>query len=397
MPSRTQLDGTEFQASNCGPASLGMVLDAFGVTMPNAQIRFLSNNLQGTFDQETGIALDYLGEIGRMANLRTYGLKDGSRYRRWSVDDLRAEIRRGHPVITLVKMRELPDYEQSRAETDHYVVIVGIDGNDLLMNDSARAGDLGLRRRISPSQLERAWDASSIPRHSLAFGAPAGITEAQFGGASAAPQSPVGMALPPINGNAGPTTNEPPRMMLPRMVMAHDEAASAHPPPPFTLNTTDIESSRPPALGQPAVLPQSAMPLGASNALVGQPVLVYVTPASQPQPIIVNVQIPAQSAPLPQVLVTPTPMPTRQRWARPEVGLAPSSAPLISPSANLGTGDTHWPITESNVVRSGSDSDGPSALVLGQTGPPPVDLFWRWFIRIGMIAGGGVFLRRLWR
>ena len=374
-----------------------MVLDAFGVAMPNTQIRFLSNNLQGTFDRETGIALDYLGEIGRMANLQTFGLKDGARYRRWSVDDLRSEIRRGHPVITLVKMRELPDYEQSRADTDHYVVIVGIDGNDLLMNDPARVGDMGLRRRISAGQLERAWDASSIPRQALAFGAPAGIPEVQFGGAAGAMQPPIGMTSPPLVSNAGPQTSESPRMVLPRMVMAPDEAAPAAPPTPFTLNTIDLESSRPLAFGQPAVLPQAAMPSGTGNALVGQPVLVYVTPASQPQPIIVNVQIPAQPAPLPQVLVTPTPLPTRLRWARPEAGFAPSIAPVIPPSANLGAGDNKWPITESNLVRNASDSNGPSALVLGQTGPPPVDLFWRWFIRIGMIAGGGVFLRRLWR
>ncbi|HEY3110123.1 MAG TPA: cysteine peptidase family C39 domain-containing protein, partial [Chloroflexota bacterium] len=70
VPIRSQFDGTEYQASNCGPTSMAMVLDSFGVAVPTEKLRNLANVLQGTYDRETGIALDYLAEIAREAGLR---------------------------------------------------------------------------------------------------------------------------------------------------------------------------------------------------------------------------------------------------------------------------------------------------------------------------------------
>jgi ABC-type bacteriocin/lantibiotic exporter with double-glycine peptidase domain len=180
VPIRSQFDNSEYQASNCGPTSLAMVLEGFGVDVPTASLRGLANLLQGTYDRETGIALDHLAAIARQAGLRAVGPRDASGYRRWSIDEVRAEVRRGHPVITLVRMRELPDHAGTTSETDHYVVVVGLDGERLLINDPALPGERGFRRPLSQAELERAWAASSIPGQAAAIAAAAGVPELAF-------------------------------------------------------------------------------------------------------------------------------------------------------------------------------------------------------------------------
>src|SRR5205823_13649913 len=74
----------------------------------------------------------------------------------------------GHPVVTLVKYRGLPAHAGSMSDFDHYIVIAGLAGNDFIYNDAAYLGDRGYGLLISPGDLERAWDYSSIPRHGMA-------------------------------------------------------------------------------------------------------------------------------------------------------------------------------------------------------------------------------------
>jgi len=96
------------------------------------------------------------------------------------VPEVREELRHGHPVITLVKLRELPDHLGSPSQVDHYVVVVGVDGDDLLINDPASSIGGGHRRPIAPAQLERAWAASSVPGHALAVAGGAGVPELEL-------------------------------------------------------------------------------------------------------------------------------------------------------------------------------------------------------------------------
>jgi uncharacterized protein YvpB len=177
VPIRSQFDGTEFQSSNCGPTSIAMVLDAFGVSTKTFQVRNLANVLRGSYDPEQGISLDNLAWIANQAGLRPIGLYADAGYRRWTVEELRHEVRHGHPVITLVKYRDLPDARVTLSESDHYVVVVGLDGPNLLINDPAMPAELGYRRPLTPAELEVAWADSSIPRHALAFAATDNVRE----------------------------------------------------------------------------------------------------------------------------------------------------------------------------------------------------------------------------
>src|SRR3954471_13432460 len=60
VPWRTQLDGSRFAGANCGPASLGMVLDAFGTAKGTDDLRYRSHTYQGTWGSYTGTGLEHL-------------------------------------------------------------------------------------------------------------------------------------------------------------------------------------------------------------------------------------------------------------------------------------------------------------------------------------------------
>jgi hypothetical protein len=174
VPFMTQLDGSPYGPVNCGPASTAMVLNAFGIRQTPAAVRDYVNAISGVYSANVGTSLDHLSRVVRESGLEVTGLYDeAGRYRRWSTDLLRAEIQAGHPVVTLVKYRLLPG-NGSRSEFDHYIVIAGLAGDSFIYNDPAFFDERGGGLVISPGELERAWDYSSIPRHGMAVGLPAG-------------------------------------------------------------------------------------------------------------------------------------------------------------------------------------------------------------------------------
>jgi hypothetical protein len=171
VPFRTQIDGGEFQYVNCGPASLTMVLAAFGLEVGPSQVRDYLNSLIDNYNTDLGTSLDVLAHIGRDAGLTPMDLySDRGGYRYWSTDAVRWHVEQGRPVITLVKYRDLPGHGQSRSEFDHYVVISGLTPNGFIYNDAAFASTLGYGLEISDIELQYAWENSSIPHHALALG-----------------------------------------------------------------------------------------------------------------------------------------------------------------------------------------------------------------------------------
>src|SRR5579859_3560327 len=171
VPFRTQIDGGEFQYVNCGPASLTMVLAGFGLEVGPSQVRDYLNNLIDNFNTDLGTSLDVLSRIGKEAGLTPMDLySDAGGYRNWSTDAVRWHVQQGHPVITLVKYRNLPGHTGSLSEFDHYIVISGLTPNGFIYNDAAFATTLGYGLEISDVELEYAWDNSSIPHHALAMG-----------------------------------------------------------------------------------------------------------------------------------------------------------------------------------------------------------------------------------
>ena len=121
VPFRTQIDGTTFSLVNCGPASLAMVLAAFGVDVDPPSVRDYLNYMVGNYDTEQGPACTCWHRIAREAGLNTFGMS-GRQLQGWSVKAVREQVRAGHPVITLTKYRRLPGHFGSVTEFDHYIV-----------------------------------------------------------------------------------------------------------------------------------------------------------------------------------------------------------------------------------------------------------------------------------
>lgn len=168
VPFKTQIDGTSFSLVNCGPASLSMVLIAFGLDVDPPSVRDYLNYKVGNYDTEQGTSLYSLAQIAKEAGLNTFGTSSG--LVGWTVNAVRDQLRAGHPVITLTKYRRLPGHFGSVTEFDHYIVLTGLAGDDFVYNDAAYSTEYGYNLLISPAQLERAWADSSVPRHAVAIG-----------------------------------------------------------------------------------------------------------------------------------------------------------------------------------------------------------------------------------
>lgn len=98
-------------------------------------------------------------------------LYNGDQLRRWSVDDVRAQVRAGHPVIAQVYYARLPGRERVVNGPDHYIVITGVVDDGFLYNDSIDSDGVGWDRVISGDRLYAAMDASDRRFRYAAFAA----------------------------------------------------------------------------------------------------------------------------------------------------------------------------------------------------------------------------------
>jgi hypothetical protein len=170
VPFRTQKDGERFQGSNCGPAALAMVLEAFGMVYTNTELRWLTHTYQGTAGARGGTAIQHMARVGQDFGLNVIGPYDGQDFARWTIDDIRAELRAGRPVIPLVKYRLLPGHEESTVRFDHYIVIHGMDGDSFLYHDPAYESPWeGAARWIDASQLRAAMAVSYPNQQAVSF------------------------------------------------------------------------------------------------------------------------------------------------------------------------------------------------------------------------------------
>jgi hypothetical protein len=171
VPYRTQLDGSISSAANCGPASVSMAIQSFGVYVPTAQARALANRAMGVYDPFGGTTLESLRSVAEASGLQGLDLLQDGKYRRWTLDDVRAHLRAGHPVIPELRYRLMPGREWIWISTDHYVVITGMVGDDFIINDPIGLDGHG-ERVLTAAQLQRAWMNSDNPGAAVAIARP---------------------------------------------------------------------------------------------------------------------------------------------------------------------------------------------------------------------------------
>jgi hypothetical protein len=172
VPYRTQLDGSISSTANCGPTSVGMALEAYGIFAPTNRLRALALQHMGIYDPWTGTTLESLQYAAEWYGLDGMDLHENGRYRRWTLDDVRRHLRAGHPVIPQLRYRMMPGREWFGVYYDHYVVITGMVGDDFIYNDPIALDGRG-ERVMSGQALMRAWLASDHPGAGVALGHPA--------------------------------------------------------------------------------------------------------------------------------------------------------------------------------------------------------------------------------
>jgi hypothetical protein len=172
VPFRTQKDGGRWQTSNCGPATLGMILDGFGMLdHATDDLRVRAHTYQGTLGMRTGTALEHVARVAEDLGITTHGLygADGS-FRRWEVADIVGELRQGRPVMPLVRLYLVPGYEGLAPRWGHYILLTGLGPEGFYFSDSLKtdpaAGTSGV---ISERQLASAMAASHVPGQAVAF------------------------------------------------------------------------------------------------------------------------------------------------------------------------------------------------------------------------------------
>ena len=171
VPYRTQLDGSISSAANCGPTSVAMAIESFGIYVPTAQSRVLAMRAMGISDPFSGTTLESLRAVAETYGLQGLDLHENGRYKKWSLEDVRAHLRAGHPVIPQLRYRMMPGREWLWVSYDHYVVITGMVGDDFIINDPVGLNGHG-ERVLTASELTRAWMNSDFPGAGMAIARP---------------------------------------------------------------------------------------------------------------------------------------------------------------------------------------------------------------------------------
>ena len=160
-PYRSQLDGSAYAAANCGPTTLSMALAALGIEASPGVLRPPVLNAQRMWGNNIGSLITALAQVAERYGARPIGLRDdGGGIRRWSLDDLRSELREKRPIVVQVSYRRLPGREGAAFYGDHYILLTGLLDDGFLYNDSINSDGLGWDRVISGARLYEAMNAT---------------------------------------------------------------------------------------------------------------------------------------------------------------------------------------------------------------------------------------------
>lgn len=175
-PYRSQLDGSIYARSDCGPAVLGMALASYGIDRSTLDLREMTHGYQGTWPAvRVGTALQHIAHVADDFGVASSGLFDESAaetFHRWTADELAERVGQGSLAIPLVRYGLLPGHEGSGVRWGHYILLYAVDGAGFLYHDPAmRPVEEGRGRWISRAQLDEAMAPVWPPRQALLLGA----------------------------------------------------------------------------------------------------------------------------------------------------------------------------------------------------------------------------------
>ncbi|GEM_PF-646607 len=138
--------GTWSYTRNCGQTCYLMVECYLNGTIPSAEgIKSIDDWLDTSYGDPVR---DYNGSYTTTAKLvdlaREYGnFKNAERHSGWSLDQLRDELDQGYPVIVGVYTRM-----NTSSGVPHFMVLVGIEGDDVYVNDPGRDADYNGHNKV---------------------------------------------------------------------------------------------------------------------------------------------------------------------------------------------------------------------------------------------------------
>jgi LysM repeat protein len=169
VPYRGQLDGSPYAEANCGPTAVGMVLEGFGIRVPQPKLRAEVLNAQRMGGNRTGTLITALAQAIESYGLTTLDLRRGNEIHRWSLEEVRQRLEMRQPLVVQVRYRALPGREGAYFYGDHYIVVTGALDDGFLYNDPIDHDGPGWDRVISGERLARAMDTSDRRYAQAAF------------------------------------------------------------------------------------------------------------------------------------------------------------------------------------------------------------------------------------
>jgi uncharacterized protein YvpB len=274
VPYRSQQSDSPWAGSNCGPASLAMVLASYGIHTTVDLLRDRVNDAQNSWDDEqAGTAIHVLSAIGRQHGLRPLDMLAGRDLKRWSLADVRAHLVAGRPVVAQVWYPGLPSRQHAAYRGDHYIVITGFDADIFVYRDPVDDGPP--ERRMTATQLTSTWTKASPPLTGIAFAGPAGRpavppTIKRPPTRTPTPTvTPTPSATPTETATATPTetpTITPTSTATPTPTTT--STATAMPTATATITPTEPPAATPTATAEPTTAPPSRLALPGSDMAI---------------------------------------------------------------------------------------------------------------------------------
>ncbi|OGZ76846.1 MAG: hypothetical protein A3I87_01875 [Candidatus Staskawiczbacteria bacterium RIFCSPLOWO2_02_FULL_39_8] len=128
--------------SMCGPASLKMVFDYYGIEKSEEEIAKLAGTTEDLGTDEEGIkkAVESLGFKIEIKNNSTF-------------EDIEGFLNKKIPVMVNWFTRGRIDYDDSQVPDGHYSVVVGLDDEFIYLQDP----EIGKLRKIERSDFMKVW------------------------------------------------------------------------------------------------------------------------------------------------------------------------------------------------------------------------------------------------
>lgn len=172
VPFLSQFDGSTYQATNCGPTNLAMVLRYFGdARVTPDQLRRELIRLPGggyAADTNSGTAIQDLAVLARARGVQVL-MGPGPGSTGWTLARIAEQVRQGRPTMVLTRLNQLPGFANAPAGFEHWITITGVSGDNYTYQDSAMSAPAGANRSMTGGQLANAMRQSSVPGQGAAF------------------------------------------------------------------------------------------------------------------------------------------------------------------------------------------------------------------------------------